>query len=197
MAAAAAEVSAVSFRVPSEVLKQRIQVGQHPSFSSALQRIYVAEGFAGFYVGFHATVMRELPFTMVQMTAFEALKRRHPWVSLSETSRFQGALGVVGVESFTVGTTCGAVAGGLAGAVTTPLDLVKTRIMLSEQPARRGFVATLWTTFSEEGLAALFRGLVPRTCVSAAGGAIWLGSFDIISTLLTAPPSHPSDRAEP
>ncbi|CAE8614303.1 unnamed protein product [Polarella glacialis] len=191
MAAAAAEVSAVSLRVPSEVLKQRIQVGQHPSFCSALNRIYVAEGFAGFYVGFHATVMRELPFTMLQMTVFEALKRRHPWAP--ETFR-EGAIGV-GVESLTVGTTCGAVAGGLAGALTTPLDLVKTRIMLSERPhdgsCRRysGLVATLWTIFSEEGLAALFRGLVPRTCVSAAGGAIWLGSFDIISTLLTAPAS--------
>lgn len=173
-AATVAEVSAVLIRVPAEVLKQRIQVGRHSSFVGALSHIHSSSGIPGFYVGFRATLMRELPFMVVQMTAFESLKRRHPWANPAEGS----------INSLAVGTSCGAVAGGLAGAVTTPLDLVKTRIMLADVEQSRGLYAVLRTTFSTGGLTALFCGLIPRTCISAAGGAIWLGTFEGVQSFL-------------
>ncbi|CAE8617290.1 unnamed protein product, partial [Polarella glacialis] len=174
-AAAVGELSALSVRVPAEILKQRMQVGQHKSFIAALQQINRKHGLAGFYMGLFATLMRELPFTMVQMTVFEELKRRHPW-ALREGS----------VDSLAVGTSCGFVAGGLAGAVTTPLDFMKTRIMLADCKIRTGLFAMLYTKMSEKGLAACFCGLLPRSLLSAAGGAIWLGTFEVARTLLTA-----------
>ncbi|KAG8733092.1 S-adenosylmethionine transporter [Ceratobasidium sp. 414] len=61
---------------------------------------------------------------------------------------------------------CGSVAGGIAAAVTTPLDVLKTRIMLDMQ------------IYRTEGAGALFSGVVPRTLWISAGGAVFLGVWE-------------------
>lgn len=60
-------------RVPSEVIKQRSQAGQGGSFQLFKQTLS-AEGLAGFYRGYGSTLMREIPFSVIQFPLWEFLK---------------------------------------------------------------------------------------------------------------------------
>ncbi|KAJ7405557.1 hypothetical protein WISP_139010 [Willisornis vidua] len=82
---------------------------------------------------------------------------------------------------------CGAFAGGFAAAVTTPLDVAKTRIMLAKAGSRTasGNVLTalgdIWRT---QGLSGLFAGVVPRMAAISLGGFIFLGTYEKTRQLL-------------
>lgn len=74
----------------------------------------------------------------------------------------------------------GLVAGGVSAFITTPLDVMKTRIMLSaDLPATQRL--GIWKTFrllQSEGMKKMFAGAVPRTMWIALGGAVWFGAFE-------------------
>lgn len=81
----------------------------------------------------------------------------------------------------------GSVAGGLAAAVTTPLDVVKTRLMTqsaSDAGRYKGVVDALRRIAQEEGTAALFSGIGPRVMWIALGGSIFFGAFEELSRRL-------------
>ncbi|XP_019715287.1 mitochondrial S-adenosylmethionine carrier protein isoform X2 [Hippocampus comes] len=76
LAASLGETVACLIRVPTEVVKQRTQA----SPSSGTYRILVValreEGIPGLYRGFGSTVLREIPFSLVQFPLWEYLKTR-------------------------------------------------------------------------------------------------------------------------
>jgi len=184
-----ADVSACVVRVPCEVLKQRMQAlgpsGVSLSFSQTVSSVH-AEGLRGFFAGFGATAMREVPFALIQMPLFEELKHHHPWARKQEGNTYRQGL---------IGMHCGSVAGGFAGVATTPLDAAKTRIMLTEDPRRRfGLWRTMRLLCQENGMAGLFRGALPRALHSGLGGALWLGAFEWSKLFLWS--THASDSYE-
>jgi solute carrier family 25 S-adenosylmethionine transporter 26 len=61
-------------RVPTEVVKQRMQMGIHSHFIPAITSIVRTEGIRGLYSGFFVTIMREIPFSFVQFPLYEAMK---------------------------------------------------------------------------------------------------------------------------
>ena len=72
-------------------------------------------------------------------------------------------------------------AGGFAAFITTPLDVMKTRIMLSAdlpKSQRYGVVQTFRRLTQQEGYLRLFAGALPRTLWISIGGAIWFGAFE-------------------
>jgi solute carrier family 25 S-adenosylmethionine transporter 26 len=173
LAASAGEVAACAVRVPTEVVKQRAQAVQYPSSAAALRGILSQRSSIGvvgvwreLYRGWSITIMREVPFTVIQFPLWEGLKR---W-SLARsgaTGRTQVSAG----ESALFGSVAGAVAAG----VTTPLDVLKTRLML----ARVKIPATqmLRNILSESGPGAFFSGIGPRVMWISIGGAVFLGSY--------------------
>ncbi|KAI5923822.1 mitochondrial carrier [Camillea tinctor] len=182
LAASLGEVAACAVRVPTEVVKQRAQAGLHGgSSAAALGAILSRRGEVGLvgvwrelYRGWGITVMREVPFTVIQFPLWEALKR---WGAARK-----GA-GMGGVEGTTATTTVGAgesalygsVSGAVAAAVTTPLDVLKTRVMLSRE--RQSVGAVLKDLFASHGIRPFFAGIGPRVMWISAGGAIFLGSY--------------------
>lgn len=86
----------------------------------------------------------------------------------------------------------GSMAGGFAAAVTTPLDVAKTRLMVqgTTPGADRytGVRDVLVRVAREEGVATLFSGIVPRVTWISVGGAIFIGSFEEFRRRLTAQP---------
>lgn len=123
-----ADFAASFVYVPSEVLKTRLQLqGQYnnPFFKSgynykstshAARTIVRQEGFSALFYGYKATIFRDLPFSALQFTFYE---QAQTWARQWKQSRDIG----LPFELLT-----GAAAGGLAGVITCPLDVVKTRI---------------------------------------------------------------------
>jgi len=176
-AAALGEVAACAVRVPCDVVKQRAQVARSGGAGQPLALLAAAvrtEGLrAGLYRGFASTVLREVPFSLVQFPLWEALKSS--WAGVGgQVAPWQSAL-------------CGALAGGVAASLTTPLDVAKTRIMLA--PAGSALAgghigAALLLVHQEKGVAGLFAGLLPRVTLISVGGALFLGVYDQLSSML-------------
>jgi solute carrier family 25 S-adenosylmethionine transporter 26 len=162
-AASSGECMACLVRVPTEVVKQRMQMGQYKSLGEAASKISATEGIGGFYRGYFTTVAREIPFALIQFPLWERLKKEIGTWQGRPTSPWQGAL-------------CGSISGAFAAAVTTPLDVAKTRIMLGQSDA--GFVGTISTVAKEEGLKACFSGVAPRTFWIGLGGFVFFGAYE-------------------
>ncbi|KAM7170978.1 mitochondrial S-adenosylmethionine carrier protein isoform 4-T4 [Macrochelys suwanniensis] len=73
-AASFGEVVACLIRVPSEVVKQRAQVSPSSSTFRVLSNTLYQEGIQGLYRGYKSTVLREIPFSLVQFPLWESLK---------------------------------------------------------------------------------------------------------------------------
>ena len=170
-AASVGEVAACAVRVPTEVVKQRAQALQGKGSLDVLKAILRRGKQTGFaavwgelYRGWGITVMREVPFTIIQFPIWEALKAKR--------RRATGAATVSAVESGFFGSIAGAVAAGL----TTPLDVLKTRLMLATEKQR--VLTAAKTILHEHGLRSFFSGIGPRIMWISAGGAIFLGSYE-------------------
>lgn len=186
IAASMGEIAACAVRVPAEVIKQRSQVenSSHGASGATLRTVRHlmatrkgVELFRTLYTGWSATIMREIPFTCIQFPLYEYLKKLNmPIAHETKSSPWSGAI-------------CGSIAGGIAAAITTPLDFLKTRTML--QDTKSSLLEIASEVFRKEGPTAFFKGIIPRTLWISAGGAIFLGSYEACHTLLL-PNNHNS-----
>ena len=110
--------------------------------------------------------MREIPFTIIQFPLYEYLK--------SVRAKQQGLPEVAPIE----GAICGSFAGGVAAALTTPLDVIKTRLMLHKTSI--GVTTLVRNIIAEDGYKAFWKGIGPRTMWISAGGAIFLGVYELV-----------------
>ncbi|CAD6568885.1 MAG: S-adenosylmethionine transporter [Cyphobasidiales sp. Tagirdzhanova-0007] len=180
LAASGAETVACLIRVPTEVVKSRQQAATYGTTTGSLQAaklIFRSSSLRGFYRGFGSTIAREIPFTCIQFPLYEQMKSTVALrtLSLSRVEDLPAAYAAL----------CGSIAGGIGAGLTTPLDVAKTRIMLStkdttafEKPYSPNFFKTMTRIAREEGGSALFRGIVPRVVWISMGGAIFLGVYE-------------------
>lgn len=174
-ASSCGEVAACFIRVPTDNIKQNMQVGKYETLTVALRSIS-AGGVGGFYTGYLTTVAREIPFSFIQFPLYEGFKKGWSAYQGYETTALQGA-------------ACGSCAGAIAAAITTPLDVAKTRIMLDGKGADvvkkyTGTLQTLRTIAGEEGFPALFNGITPRVGWITVGGFIFFGAYEKATSLL-------------
>nr|XP_055198664.1 S-adenosylmethionine mitochondrial carrier protein isoform X2 [Nyctereutes procyonoides] len=159
LAASAGEVVACLIRVPSEVVKQRAQVSASSRTFQIFSNILYTEGIQGLYRGYKSTVLREALWSWRQDHVVDC------WQS----------------------AVCGAFAGGFAAAVTTPLDVAKTRITLAKagsSTASGNVLSALHGVWRTQGLSGLFAGVFPRTAAIGLGGFIFLGAYEQTRSLL-------------
>merc|ERR1712083_772428 len=82
---------------------------------------------------------------------------------------------------------CGSLAGGFSAAVTTPLDVAKTRIMLAAAGSKDAQLNTfnmLLLVAREKGLTGLFAGVAPRVTWISIGGAVFFGVYEKSKSVL-------------
>lgn len=178
VAASLGEVAACAVRVPTEVVKQRAQAGQHASSLLALRAILSQHRSIGLfgvwkemYRGWSVTIMREVPFTVIQFPLWEAMKEYRRRTSRKEE--------ISALESGLFGSAAGAIAAGF----TTPLDVLKTRMMLAKE--KTAMIPLLRQILRDSGPRTFFAGIGPRVLWISAGGAIFLGSYEWAKNTLT------------
>lgn len=173
-AAAAGDIAGSTVRLPFEVIKQRVQSGMYSSAMDACRKTLATEGIPGFFSGYGSLIMRELPFDAIQFPLYELLKAR--W------RKMEGR--VTELETWKT-SVCGSLAGGASAAITTPLDVVKTRLMTQGDAGKyRGIIHGLRTIAQEEGPAALMSGVAPRVIWISVGGAVFFGAYEGAKKLL-------------
>jgi Mitochondrial carrier protein. len=136
-----------------------MQIGDKLTARNVAADITKKQGFFGFYKGFSALCIRELPFDTMQMVTFQTLA----YLNLFEN----GTLGYY---------INGGIAGGITAIITTPVDVVKTRMMTSPEKFRT-FVQSFKEVYQGEGFKALMRGWQVRVMYITIGGMMYFGVF--------------------
>lgn len=130
------------------------------------------------YRGAGITIAREIPFTVLQFTMWESMKEAYSkrYLRNNSTPKSLAETQIPASTSAMFGSVAGAIAAGL----TTPLDVIKTRVML----ARRGDASSapvrvkeIVRGIAQEGMGAFWRGIGPRVAWIGIGGSVFLGSY--------------------
>ncbi|MCJ1321483.1 hypothetical protein MMC15_006828 [Xylographa vitiligo] len=133
-ASSVAELVSCFILTPAEVLKQNAQMVQKSKSASTqafdanatVQALRKFNKPSQLWRGYTALAARNLPFTAMQFPMFEHLKQ----TILSYRQRHGVARGTL-LEKGLVTAASAGTAGSIAAVITTPIDVVKTRIMLS------------------------------------------------------------------
>lgn len=129
---------------------------------------------------------REMPFSIIELPIWEYFKREYPkWVvcvflqqcCITSFINFQGKEKCTPFESAVAGSTAGC----FAAVMTTPLDVIKTRVMLSEIPLS-SYNAFLHIQ-RYEGISKLYSGAVPRTLWMGFGGFVFFFAYELTMSL--------------
>ncbi|KAF1880426.1 hypothetical protein Lal_00011484 [Lupinus albus] len=152
-------------RIPCEVLKQRLQAGLFDNAGEALVATWKQDGLKGFFRGTGATLCREVPFYVAGMGLYAESKKG-----------FQKLLGreLEAWETIAVG----ALSGGLAAVVTTPFDVMKTR-MMTAQGQSVSMTVIVVSILRHEGPLGLFKGALLRFFWIAPLGAMNFAGYEL------------------
>ena len=158
-------------RNPAEVLKTQQQTGLIDSSTAGTIQAVKEEGLAGLYRGYASNIAYAFPTDAIKFVVYEALQKQ-----------FTRKLNPL--ESSALGSAASSV----AQLLSTPLDVVRTRIMTDEAASGGeggeggGGSESVWETArtiaAEEGVGKLFSGLVPRLTRAFLSGAIQFGSYE-------------------
>lgn len=153
-------------RIPCEVLKQRLQAGIFDNVGEALVGTWQQDGVKGFFRGTGATLCREVPFYVAGMGLYAESKKvvhkllgreLEPWETIA----------------------VGALSGGLAAVVTTPFDVMKTRMMTATHGRTVSMSMVAFSILRHEGPIGLFKGAVPRFFWIAPLGAMNFAGYEL------------------
>lgn len=195
-ASSVSELVECAIFAPAETIKQNAQMvtsaAQSPKAKASatwqtLKRF--RQSPMALWSGYTALVVRDLPFTAIHFPLYERFKeqlfRRRPPQTLTETALLT--------------SVASGVAGGVAAVLTTPVDVIKTRIMLdagtastsasavkadalgnvvSAVPQTSGWISNAKEILAKDGLPGLWRGGALRTVWTVLGSGMYLAVYE-------------------
>ncbi|KAL2866235.1 citrin [Aspergillus lucknowensis] len=197
LAGGSAGACQVIFTNPLEIVKIRLQVqgeiAKNVEGAPRRSALWIVRnlGLMGLYKGASACLLRDVPFSAIYFPTYSHLKS--DFFGESRTHK----LGVVQL------LTAGAIAGMPAAYLTTPCDVIKTRLQVE---ARKGEVkynglrhcaATIWR---DEGFKAFFKGGPARILRSSPQFGFTLAAYEVLQKWLPMPGAAevtPTGQVEP
>ncbi|KAK4194604.1 mitochondrial carrier domain-containing protein [Triangularia verruculosa] len=170
---ACATIASDALMNPFDVIKQRMQIAEsaklYRSMTDCAKYVYKNEGIKAFYVSYPTTLSMTVPFTALQFLAYESIS-----TSMNPTKAY---------DPFTH-CVAGAVAGGFAAALTTPMDVIKTMLQTrgsatdAELRTVNGFMAGCRLLYKREGAKGFFKGVRPRVLTTMPSTAICWSAYE-------------------
>lgn len=151
-------------RVPYEVIKQSLQTGQYTSTSQAISNMWKDGGMRSFFPlgGISIQMLRDIPYAIVTLLSYEYIKEVWVLKKSEEDPKNRWIRDMI----------AGATAGGIGSYLTSPLDVIKTRlqtIITSEDGGASSsslyggsITSCAMAVMKEGGPMAFLRGSVPR-----------------------------------
>ncbi|KAG0235323.1 mitochondrial carrier domain-containing protein [Mortierella sp. GBAus27b] len=129
-------------KVPREVVTSRLQTGYYTGAPNApvggvnagyvFRAVLRDEGVRGLFRGFWSTTARDCPFMVILFTTYENFKAYHTRNLVTQITSDPNYIASSPVEvkiPAMTSTLFGGISGFLAGYFTTPMDVIRTRIM--------------------------------------------------------------------
>ena len=152
-------------KTPSEHFKQHMQVGTYANFKTFFRDYQSNGGLSLFFRGSGIFILRDCIFNVLRFSLLESFrnsyKRNIGRKKIYEREfNFLSPLGQkkMMMENYSIYTWCNILATIPAAILTTPLDVIKTRIMTQPVLAQMSLKETVMSLVREEGWFALFRG---------------------------------------
>jgi solute carrier family 25 (mitochondrial aspartate/glutamate transporter), member 12/13 len=137
-------------------------------------------GLAGLYKGCVACLSRDVPFSAIYFPTYAHLKKD---VFGESPTKKLGVLQLL---------TAGAIAGMPAAYLTTPFDVIKTRLQVEARKGDTTYTGlrhAATTILKEEGFSAFFKGGAARVLRSSPQFGFTLAAYEVLQSLLPFPGS--------
>uniref|UniRef100_A0A7S3VT48 Mitochondrial carrier protein n=1 Tax=Dunaliella tertiolecta TaxID=3047 RepID=A0A7S3VT48_DUNTE len=175
---ATAAVGSSFVKVPIAVCIRSVQAGVYKNVFQAASSITNAVGVRGLFTGFIPTLLEDAPDMAVKFAVYETARTLY--------CRMHNDRQPTILEDLIMGGSAGA----CAAATTTPLDVVKTRMMCSASQ-RPTFIKAVRSLLAENlGWRGFFRGFGPRTISNGLNSAVFFCFFEAIRRELTSKQAH-------
>lgn len=162
----AAELCCNILKNPFEIMKQHLQAGNEPNLRAAFNYIRLNYGYRGFYLGLGSLLLREIPFSCIQMPIYEAIR-----IHFIDSKRQFMTLYEAGISGF--------IAGSFAGLLTNPIDVVKTNIMTQKNLIYTGVVDCNQKLYKQHGVRVFSKGMNFRCLVTGGVSAFFFAGYEI------------------
>lgn len=157
-------------QVRIDALRQQQQ--RYMSNSTATVASSYLDGWDAYYTGYWENILYAYPADVIKFQCYEWLSRGGSSnINSQKPKRLSPATGAL----------YGAIATAVAQCVTTPLDVVRNRVMMTPATAAAApvsYMESLVRLAREEGLAGLFAGVTPRVGKAILSGAIQFATYE-------------------
>lgn len=141
-------------------------------------------GLVGLYKGASACLLRDVPFSAIYFPTYNHLKRD---LFGEGPNKKLGVLHLL---------TAGAIAGMPAAYLTTPCDVIKTRLQVEARKGETKYTSLRHcakTVYAEEGFRAFFKGGPARILRSSPQFGFTLAAYEVLQKLLPMPGSSDAE----
>ncbi|CAN0087895.1 unnamed protein product [Scytosiphon promiscuus] len=177
VAAACGNAGSSLIFVPKEYVKQTLQASGmgaagavRETAKDVVRRTLREKGVRGLYRGYWATLSRNVPSAIIRFSLYEEIKL------------FIGPARLMSAPPAFL--LAGALAGACASGITTPFDVLKTRVATGSLDGGRGFTKNMVSIVAEDGWKGLYAGFQPRVVMSGLFTAVGFGSFEALKIVL-------------
>lgn len=218
LAAASGNIASSILFVPKEVVKQRMQAGVSSGpFVTAALGLIKADGFAGLYRGYKATLLRNIPSTMIRFALYEEAKLLLSRARSMRQARHIGGSSTANPKHGALrrwkrdrghrsspekpfayrqapweNVLAGAASGAIASAVTTPMDVVKTKLATGDVRPGVSVLRVAADVIRDQGIAGLYVGIRPRIVWAALFAAVGFSSYEFCKSWLVRQDEWPT-----